>query len=296
MTTTVYNDLLGFGANMLVLDAEAKGVEFQGLEGSLFFEQYDNVNNIGASALQISNHKTIKYLGVKWEINDEESLILSGLSWFNKDLESLIVVSEMNIALTASGILSDTTDIYEGNDTIIGNKFNDRLRGGNGNDTLLGNAGDDLLMGDTGMDSLEGGAGKDTLIGGLGKDLLRGNSGADIFKFESIAESSAQANSADMIVDFNAKQKDRIDLSSIDAIASSVANDKFTFIARNDFTGVAGQLNYKVEFLLSPSFEFTQQMVVYGDVNGDKVADFAIIVLPTDIWGSTTLMASSFIL
>ena len=296
MTTTIYNDLLTTGANMSVLNENAQGVEFSGLTGGFFFEQYDAVNNFGSSALTISGHKTISILATKWIFNDSGSVILTNIGWYNKDLETLIAVTESTLVYLPSDTISDVKNMYEGDDTIVGNKYNDILRGGNGNDNLLGNAGNDKLMGDAGNDCLEGGAGNDTLIGGAGRDMLRGNSGADTFKFESLSHTSKNPDSADMIVDFNAKQKDKIDLSSIDAISSTAADDKFTFIGKTDFTGAAGQLNYKVEPLYTPNFGSTSQMVVYGDVDGDKVADFGIIVLPTDVWGSTTLLATNFLL
>lgn len=75
----------------------------------------------------------------------------------------------------------------------------------------------------------------------------------------------------DVITDFVVgPDGDVIDLSRIDAISNNAANtnDAFTFLGTNvAFTGVAGQL-------LS-IWTGTGQLVM-GDVNGDRVADFAI--------------------
>lgn len=62
---------------------------------------------------------------------------------------------------------------------------------------------------------------------------------------------------------------DKIDLSRIDANAGTGANDAFTFIGSGAFTGVAGQLRYEVVNDIGS---------VYGDVNGDGLADLHILV------------------
>jgi len=50
---------------------------------------------------------------------------------------------------------------------------------------------------------------------------------------------------ADVIIDFTASQGDKIDLSAIDAVAGTSANDRFHLYWWRAFTGVARQLQFK---------------------------------------------------
>ena len=60
-----------------------------------------------------------------------------------------------------------------------------------------------------------------------------------------------------------------IDLSAIDAIAATLADDAFTFIGSAAFGGVAGQLRWQDEGALKR---------IQGDVNGDAAADITLLV------------------
>jgi Ca2+-binding RTX toxin-like protein len=159
---------------------------------------------------------------------------------------------------------NDGRDILYGgnqNDTLDGGAGNDWLLGADGNDRLLGGAGDDVLSGDEGVDFLDGGAGSDQMSGGAGKD---------VFNFSNLG-------GTDRISDFY--RGDKIDVSDIDAKSATAAHDAFTWIGTNAFTGVAGQLR------MTFSHGDTTLM---GDVDGDKIADFTIIVdnykiAPTDM-------------
>ena len=93
---------------------------------------------------------------------------------------------------------------------------------------------------------------------------MRGGVGGDWFTYEQASDSTAAA--MDRILDFQ-KTVDRIDLSAIDAIATTAANDAFTFIGVNAaFTG-AGQLRVRQD---------SSGWFVEGDVNGDGAADLTI--------------------
>lgn len=164
-----------------------------------------------------------------------------------------------------------TASIYT---TINGTNAANTLRGTAAADHILGLRGNDVLIGGNGDDRIEGGNGADKIEGGLGADLLKGGVGADWFIFRSASESGLGV-SADTIQDF-ALGSDRIDLRSIDAITNLRGNQAFGFIASAEFSGTAGQLR-------------CFNGVVYGDTNGDRIADLQINV-------DATLTAGNFFL
>lgn len=169
-----------------------------------------------------------------------------------------------------------------GNDELYGGEANDELYGGTGHDKLQGGAGHDKLYGGTGNDVLEGGSGNDRLAGGAGADLLSGGAGKDVFIFAAVTDSTVKTSGRDTILDFNGKAGDRIDLSGIDANGKAGGNQAFSFIGADEFSGKAGELRF--EKAASDTF-------IYGDVDGDGNADFAIQVA-----GSTTFLKDYFIL
>lgn len=167
----------------------------------------------------------------------------------------------------------------DGNDQISGGDGRDTLRGDAGNDSLFGERDDDMLYGGDGNDILSGGAGADILEGGAGSDQLTGGAGADMFR---LRPDDLGAGSVDTITDFT-RGTDVIALNLIDANANSAAtNDAFRFIGTRAFSGTAGELRFDVS---------GGHATVYGDVNGDRVADFVLIVQ-----NQTTLSANDFIL
>ena len=164
-----------------------------------------------------------------------------------------------------------TASIYT---TITGTGSANTLPGTAGQDHIFGLGGGDVITGASGNDWIEGGNGADRIEGGLGSDLLNGGNGIDWFIFRSTAESGVGA-SADTIQDF-VSGTDKIDLRTIDANTNLRNNQAFTFIAAAEFSGVAGQLR-------------CVNGVVYGDTNGDRVADLQINV-------DVALTASNFFL
>ncbi|MCJ8051687.1 hypothetical protein GB928_004145 [Shinella curvata] len=152
-----------------------------------------------------------------------------------------------------------------GNDDLRGMDGDDHLDGGSGNDKLHGESGNDRLLGGAGNDRLDGGYGDDKLIGGTGADKLYGGAGADLFVFTSTKDSTPSAR--DMVYDFWQDEGDRIQLSGIDARSATSKNDAFTFIGEKAFSEKAGELRY---------FHKSGDTFVYGDVDGDGKADFAL--------------------
>jgi Ca2+-binding RTX toxin-like protein len=165
---------------------------------------------------------------------------------------------------TTQTIKIDVGDVTESK---VGTDRNDVLTGKIGRDKLSGGAGNDKLSGNSGNDYLHGGSGNDKLTGGQGADDLWGGSGADTFIFKSIRETTVSGAGRDTIFDFSTKQKDKIDLSAIDARATKGGNQAFSFIGTKAFDGKAGELRYE---------KAKSDTYIYGDVNGDKVADFTI--------------------
>jgi Ca2+-binding RTX toxin-like protein len=156
-----------------------------------------------------------------------------------------------------------------GGDILIGNVINNQINGAGGSDTIQG--------GD-GQDSLRGGAGADHITGGSDKDLLAGGGASDTFIYIAVSDSFA-AGSRDVISDFELGI-DKIDLSGIDAIGGGL-DDPFRFRGEAGFGPQAG-LRY---------IQKETETIVFGDVNGDRDADFALV-----LEGSFTLAATDFVL
>ncbi|MEO0032985.1 MAG: hypothetical protein RIS94_2743 [Pseudomonadota bacterium] len=134
-----------------------------------------------------------------------------------------------------------------GDDFLSGDAGNDRLYGGAGNDYLLGGTGIDQLYGQAGGDRLMGGAGNDLIVGGAGRDELTGGTGADTFSWTAYADfapiNAANPFAEDLIRDFNHAEVDLINLHALDANATIIGNQDFTFIGTAAFgTNAPGQV------------------------------------------------------
>jgi serralysin len=163
-----------------------------------------------------------------------------------------------NLATSTANTNDAKGDIYSSIENLTGSSYADKLDGNAGVNALTGGAGNDLLSGAAGNDLLTGGAGADDLYGGAG---------ADRFIFSATSESTVATAGQDSIFDFLAAQGDKIDLSLIDANTKIAGDQAFTFINASAFTGKAGELRYT---------KMASDTYIYGDVNGDKKADFAI--------------------
>jgi Ca2+-binding RTX toxin-like protein len=149
-----------------------------------------------------------------------------------------------------------------------GNLGIDVLDGGNDDDLLYGEAGNDTLIGNAGNDALRGGDGKDIIIGGEGQDYLFGGAGADRFIYTAAdLAASLRDGVYDLIADFSRAEKDRIDLSALDANSKVDGNQSFKFVAGGVFHKVAGELIAE---------SIPGGVLVQGDTNGDGRGDFAI--------------------
>jgi len=136
-----------------------------------------------------------------------------------------------------------------------------------------GNALINTVIGNDAANQIAGLGGRDTLTGGLG---------ADLFVYQQLSESTVATGGRDTITDFSLADRDRIDLRAIDANTSVGGDQAFRFVGASAFSGSAGELRY------APSGGDT---LISGDVNGDKVADFAILLS-----GTIAPMSGNFLL
>jgi len=161
---------------------------------------------------------------------------------------------------------------------IYGNGLGNRMTGNAASNTFIAGEGNDVLI---------GGGGDDWLQGDAGSDRLTGGSGADRFVFTLLSDSQhlpprsdGKKVLPDTITDFTSGA-DKIDLQGIDAIAGTAGNDAFAFIGASAFSHHAGEL--RVELI-------GNQAHIFGDIDGDGVADLHIVA------NATTFLASDFML
>mgnify|MGYP001193231778 CR=1 FL=1 len=119
--------------------------------------------------------------------------------------------------------------------------------GSKGDDTIDGNTAANTIRAGHGADAVNGGGGRDVIIGGANRDTLTGGGGKDRFDYNAENESGKGVNARDVITDFTVNATsgtafvDRIDVSTIDAMAGTTGNQAFTFIGDAGFT-VEGQI------------------------------------------------------
>ena len=162
------------------------------------------------------------------------------------------------------------------------------IYGTNSSDTINGTEGSDVIYSLSGNDKIYAGSGHDTLQGGNGNDTMSGGNGNDHFVFNTVSESGTSATSCDVITDFWTGQ-DKINLSAIDAFASSSVNDTFVLkgtAAFNDATH--GEVRYQKFDNSGIANDYT---MVWIDNDADTGVEMAI-----RLTGLYNLSASDFIL
>ncbi|KQV42695.1 hypothetical protein ASC86_18705 [Rhizobium sp. Root1212] len=242
------------------------------------------------------------------------SLISRNLSTY-ATIENLKLLGVSNINVTGNA-LANTLTGNSGLNTLFGGAGNDALIGGAGADKLDGGANIDTasyagasagvvaslanaaantgdakgdsyisienLTGTSHKDTLAGNNGANVLVGGIGADQLTGGAGADVFLFKGVEETTVATAGQDTIYDFSQSQGDRIGLTGIDANAALTGDQGFLFKGTAAFSGTNGELRFEKQ---------ASDTYIYGDVNGDKVADFII-----HLDDAVTLTAGDFLL
>ncbi|TWF46333.1 calcium-binding protein [Neorhizobium alkalisoli] len=148
----------------------------------------------------------------------------------------------------------------------------EEIRGTGKSETIAGTGAKDKIIAGAGNDKVFGYQGDDVIYGGNGQDKLYGGEGSDTFLYKSVKESAIGAH--DLIMDWdhepNGGTRDVIDLRAIDARSDYFGDQPFKWLGIKGFDGKKGELNYK--------YEKDGDTHIYGDLNGDKKADFEIVL------------------
>jgi len=123
-----------------------------------------------------------------------------------------------------------------------------------------------------------GGSGHDRIIANEAVNRLTGGGGADSFIWNSAGHSPP--GKADTIADFQ-RNADLIDLRGIDANPGGAGDQPFTYIGTAAFSGTNGQVRHESR---------ADGVHVFGDVNGDAIADIEIIVANQTTLGGIDFM------
>ena len=257
----------GFGQDTLV--GGAGNDIFVYAQGRFALTDVINGNN-GYDSLFLRGDYTIDFTG-STNLSTIENITLassadgryaSGGTDFDYNIvwEDNLLANGQTMTINGGGLGLGETMIFNGTDETNGFL---KLYAGNGNDVLTGGANADLLFG-----------------GGSG-DTLTGGGGNDVFSYFFLTDSNSTQR--DQIQDFTLG--DKIDVSKIDAKSGGSASDAFTFIGNAAFSNVQGELRFESAGGSS--------WLIQGDVNGDGVSDFELIVVVTD---ANPITASDFFL
>ena len=270
--------ITGTNGHDSITDGSGGALKLIGLAGDDNF----TVNNASTTIVELAGGGIDNvFANVNYTIGANiETLTLKGLaiSGTGNEMDNGIRGNDGDNVLSGLGG-DDSISGGNGNDHVLGGSGADSLSGDAGNDTLDGGLGNDVLYGGLGNDTLIGGAGDDRVTGGLGADTLTGGAGADKFIFNT---DDSPNSGYDWINDFSRADGDKICVNSIDANANTAIEDKFAWRGAEAFTHHAGELRYAIT---------GGNTYVYGDTNGDGVADFTIA-----LHGTITLQATDFVM
>lgn len=240
MNTTTWNDEFYNNINL-------------SYKGTVYQDEYDVYYGYGNYVLAwVGSNFTCDYYG------NVTGGTVQALQWFAWNGSSYSVVYEVlgasvsAVSLYNASLTPSTSDdfaiiskAFSGADTFNMSNYNDTINGYSGNDVMNANGGNDSIEGGVGNDTISAGSGGDRIVGNDGKDILTGGSGNDRFIFVKASESSSISSSSDVITDF-VQGQDKIDLSAIDAFASTGSNEAFTWRGTSAFnSSTQGEVRYQ---------------------------------------------------
>ncbi|KQY31834.1 M10 family metallopeptidase C-terminal domain-containing protein [Rhizobium sp. Root483D2] len=229
---------------------------------------------VSFTSVSISSYERV-YVGMlEWENYPSDLFEIVGAKIVLKsglDYEKYDTFDAYNANFAIDATLSDGTTAR----AIAGLQVTDaieEIRGTGQADKIFGTNSMDYIITGSGNDQIRGSAGDDVLYGGTGGDRLWGGEDADTFLYKAINESTVK--NPDIIYDWQhiagGGTRDVIDLRAIDARSDYSGNQPFKWLGATDFNGKKGQLNY--------NYEKDGDTHIYGDLNGDKKADFEIVL------------------
>jgi len=194
----------------------------------------------------------------------------------------------INVGTVSWDLIIGGTDDNElfgnaGDDLLFGEGGEDWINGNQGDDNVNGGDGNEILRGGKGNDWLNGGDGNDFLIGDFGVDTLIGGNGSDTFGLRTeTVNPTADPRLADVIVDFNLAQGDRIALIGEVSLANIV-------LETIDFNG-DGQINNAI----NPTTGADATLIKLGPNPADGI--LAVVLGTVDARGATNLNIADFII
>lgn len=174
--------------------------------------------------------------------------------------------------------LDQTVDIIHNNGVMIGSAFllenDDKYFGAKGQltGTISGGRGNDELYAGAGSQYLDGGEGNDTIAGGSGADRISGGPGEDSSSTDTVIyyrTSDSTLKHFDVLTDISTSHGlDTVDLRLIDANTKKAGNQAFHFSDHQEIGGLWDKVVYPHSGHV--------YMMLYGETDGDKQADFCI--------------------
>lgn len=206
----------------------------------------------------------------------------SGAAVYRNGHEDFLFINRGNV-IAQSGVAYDGSDPDAVQKIINSGRLGGDVIFGTGDDVYNGVGGrmTGVVSGDEGNDRLIGGNRSDTFSGDAGRDILQGGRGADEFIYHLMNDTHVDRSGRDLIKDFRLSQGDTILLEELDAVIGG-ADDAFTFIGKDNFSNMPGELRYYFE---------GKKTFIEGTVDSDGVADFAI-----ELKGRIRLTEDDFVL
>ncbi len=275
----------------------------------------DNTNHLPTGGVTINGEAKVgKTLSITSTVADEDGLggfscqwLSNGVAIKNADqatyqLTKNDVDKKISVTVSYTDDLGTNEHVASAETTVVkaalsgvsktGDAKNNRLDGLAKDDELFGLAGNDTLQGNAGNDTLDGGDGRDNLTGGFDFDVLTGGAEADKFIFTDIKDAPISKLGIDVITDFNHSEKDKIVFSTIDANATKIGDQAFSSPVMGAGFYFSATATTKATFSKAGQLFFdTTSHILYGNVNNDSVADFAI-----QLNGVKSLVASDLML